>query len=141
MRLADGNYVFFHNSWGGAGVPQPGFQPAWAILNGTDPTHILARAPAPLWTPTDEPWMTGSAPYTCNVAQVRARRWPCGRRLIASLLPSAIHTPFNSHQPPIPSTSYPPPSSHSVLSCLVNVPAAPSGESCSYLPCNCPAIH
>ena len=29
MQLSDGNYVFFHNSWGGKGVPQPGYQPAW----------------------------------------------------------------------------------------------------------------
>jgi hypothetical protein len=28
MLLSDGNYVFFHNSWGGEGVPQPGYQPA-----------------------------------------------------------------------------------------------------------------
>lgn len=34
MKLSDGNYVFFHNSWGGKGVPQPGYQPAWVILDG-----------------------------------------------------------------------------------------------------------
>ena len=124
MLLDDGNYVFFHNSWGGKGecvsivgavmrisfwrgggwvvsggvargvlllvckispaltlphplhygiskgVPPPGYQPAWVILNGTDPTHILARAPKSLWTPTDQPWMEGKAPYTCNVPEV-----------------------------------------------------------------------
>ena len=31
MRLSDGNYVFFHNSWGGKGVPPPGYQPAWVL--------------------------------------------------------------------------------------------------------------
>lgn len=96
MKLSDGNYVFFHNSWGGEGVPQPGYQPAWVILDGapdrgyaisvrllrcstdplmcagTDPTHILARAPAPLWRPDYFPWMAGdTSPDTvCNVPQV-----------------------------------------------------------------------
>lgn len=70
MPLQDGNYVFFHNSWGGQGVPPPGYQPAWAVLDGNDPSKILARAPQSLWTPTDQPWMAGTAPYTCNVPQV-----------------------------------------------------------------------
>ena len=39
MKLSDGNYVFFHNSWGGKGVPQPGYQPAWVILD------VSAQAP------------------------------------------------------------------------------------------------
>lgn len=30
LKLSDGNYVFFHNSWGGKGVPQPGYQPSCA---------------------------------------------------------------------------------------------------------------
>jgi predicted GH43/DUF377 family glycosyl hydrolase len=30
LKLQDGNYVFFHNSWGGKGVPQPGYQPSCA---------------------------------------------------------------------------------------------------------------
>lgn len=70
LQLSDGNYVFFHNSWGGKDVPEPGYQPAWVILDGKDPLKILARAPEPLWTPTDQPWMAGTAPYTCNVQQV-----------------------------------------------------------------------
>lgn len=41
------------------------------MLNGSNPRDILAIADAPLWTPMDEPWMTGAAPYTCNVPQVR----------------------------------------------------------------------
>ena len=40
------------------------------VLDGNDPTKILARAPASLFTPADEPWMEGKAPYTCNVPQV-----------------------------------------------------------------------
>ena len=70
MRLADGNFVFFHNSWGGKGEPPPGYQPAWVVLDGKDPNKILARAPESLLTPTDRPWMQGIAPYTCNVPQV-----------------------------------------------------------------------
>ena len=30
----------------------------------------LARAPKSLWTPTDQPWMEGKAPWTCNVREV-----------------------------------------------------------------------
>jgi len=72
MKLSDGNYVFFHNSWGGKGVPQPGYQPAWVILDGKDPTHILARAPKPLWRPDYYPWMAGNTEKgnLCNVPQV-----------------------------------------------------------------------
>jgi len=32
--------VFFHNSWGGKGVPPPGYQPAWVILDGKDPSKM-----------------------------------------------------------------------------------------------------
>jgi predicted GH43/DUF377 family glycosyl hydrolase len=70
MRLADGNFVFFLNSWGGKDVPQPGYQPAWVILDKDDPSHILARAPKPLWSPTDQLWMEGKPPSLCNVPQV-----------------------------------------------------------------------
>lgn len=51
-------------------MPPPGYQPVWAILDGSDPTKIIQQAPEPLWTPTDQPWMQGIAPYTCNVCQV-----------------------------------------------------------------------
>jgi hypothetical protein len=44
------------------------------VLDGNDPTKILARAPASLFTPTDQPWMQGKAPYTCNVRQVATGR-------------------------------------------------------------------
>lgn len=71
LKLSDGNYVFFHNSWGGKNVPPPGYQPAWVILDGKDPTHILARAPKPMWTPNDYPWMAGTDKGAlCNVPQV-----------------------------------------------------------------------
>lgn len=45
---------------------------AGVILDGTDPTKILARAPAPLWSPNDYSWMAGNTqPGTqCNVPQV-----------------------------------------------------------------------
>jgi hypothetical protein len=76
--LADGKAVSFliagARSWGGKGVPPPGYQPAWVVLDGNDPTKILARAPASLFTPTDQPWMQGKAPYTCNVRQVATGR-------------------------------------------------------------------
>ena len=51
-------------------MPPPGYQPAWVILDGDDPSKILARAAKSLWTPTDQPWMEGKAPWTCNVPQV-----------------------------------------------------------------------
>ena len=41
-----------------------------AVLNGSNPSQILAKADAPLFTPMDQPWMAGTAPYTCNVQQV-----------------------------------------------------------------------
>eukprot|EP00928_Gymnodinium_smaydae_P020257 TRINITY_DN17833_c0_g1_i1.p1 TRINITY_DN17833_c0_g1~~TRINITY_DN17833_c0_g1_i1.p1 ORF type:complete len:370 (-),score=20.26 TRINITY_DN17833_c0_g1_i1:210-1319(-) len=70
LKLSDGNYVFFYNSWGGKGVPPPGYQPAWAILDGKNPRNVLQQAHEPLWTPTDQPRMQGIAPSTCNVPQV-----------------------------------------------------------------------
>ena len=66
MRLPDGNYLFFHNSWGG----KAGYQPAWVVLDGANLTHILARAPEPLWSPQRESWMAGDGSEQCNVADV-----------------------------------------------------------------------
>jgi predicted GH43/DUF377 family glycosyl hydrolase len=45
---------------------------AGVILDGTDPTKIVARAPEPLWSPNDYSWMAGNthAGTVCNVAQV-----------------------------------------------------------------------
>jgi predicted GH43/DUF377 family glycosyl hydrolase len=72
MRLSDGNYLFLHNSWSMNDTiyDSAGYQPAWVIINGSDPTQIIARAPAPLWSPQKQPWMTGKAPWTCNVHNV-----------------------------------------------------------------------
>lgn len=76
MILSTGDYVFFHNSWpqgweAPAGHLRTGaYEPAWVILNGSDPTQIIARAPVPLWSPSLEPWMCGDAPYYCNAPKV-----------------------------------------------------------------------
>eukprot|EP00658_Telonema_sp_P-2_P056784 TRINITY_DN45238_c0_g1_i2.p1 TRINITY_DN45238_c0_g1~~TRINITY_DN45238_c0_g1_i2.p1 ORF type:complete len:208 (+),score=26.82 TRINITY_DN45238_c0_g1_i2:1-624(+) len=70
LPLSDGNLLFFHNSWGGHGVPQPGYQPAWVVLDGKDPTRIVARASQPLWSPDTYSWMAGTDPNVCNVPQV-----------------------------------------------------------------------
>lgn len=70
MKLSTGDYVFFHNSWNKEFPEPPGYQPAWVILNGSNLTQIIARAPEPLWSPQKTPWMEGKAPYTCNVANV-----------------------------------------------------------------------
>lgn len=72
MRLSDGNYLFLHNSWSTNNTiyNKAGYQPAWVIINGSDPTQIIARAPQPLWSPQKQPWMTGLAPWTCNVHNV-----------------------------------------------------------------------
>ena len=67
LRLADGNYVLFFNSWKAAGSA---YQPAWAVLDGDDPTRVLASAASPLWSPASLPWMAGAKPYTCNMPQV-----------------------------------------------------------------------
>ena len=40
-----------------------------AILNGSDPTQVLARSDAPLLSPTYA-WEAGTAPWTCNVPSV-----------------------------------------------------------------------
>ena len=67
MRLSNGHYLFFINSWI---MPSPGYQPAWVITNGSDPTQILASAPKPLWSPSREPWLAGVDPWQCNVCNV-----------------------------------------------------------------------
>ena len=45
------------------------YHPSWAILDGADPSKVLARADAPLLVP-DQLWEKGSAPWTCNVPNV-----------------------------------------------------------------------
>lgn len=71
LRLSTGDFVFFFNSWtrwppGGTA----GYEPGWAVLSGADPTRIVAQASAPLFEAAREPWLTGNAPYTCNVPNV-----------------------------------------------------------------------
>ena len=45
------------------------YNPAWVILDGTDPSRILQRATAPLLSPTHG-WEQGTAPFECNVGAV-----------------------------------------------------------------------
>jgi predicted GH43/DUF377 family glycosyl hydrolase len=66
MLLADGNYVFFHNS---ATSPGNVYHPGFVILNGSDPTQILQRSELPLLSPTRD-WELGAAPAACNVPNV-----------------------------------------------------------------------
>lgn len=70
LRLSTGDYIFFHNSWNRDFPAAPGYQPAWVILSGTDPTSIVQRAAKPLWSPQEANWMTGEAPAACNVPNV-----------------------------------------------------------------------
>ena len=70
LRLTTGDWLFFFNSWRDDFPRPPGYEPAWAILDGADPTRIVAQARAPLFEPTRASWCTGVAPYTCNVANV-----------------------------------------------------------------------
>jgi len=70
MKLSTGDFLFFHNSWAAGWPHGAGYQPAWVVLNGSDLSQIISRAPEPLWSPDKEPWMAGVPPYTCNVANV-----------------------------------------------------------------------
>ncbi|EDQ90712.1 uncharacterized protein MONBRDRAFT_7176 [Monosiga brevicollis MX1] len=45
------------------------YQPAYVILNGSNPTQILQRPDQPLTSPTT-PWEQGQPPELCNVAMV-----------------------------------------------------------------------
>merc|ERR1711976_950114 len=70
MKLSTGDYVFFFNSWSDNIADPNWYQPSWAILDGKDPTKIIAQSPEPLISPSEEPWMRGLPPYQCNVANV-----------------------------------------------------------------------
>merc|ERR1712217_147244 len=70
MRLSTGDYVFFFNSWSDKISDPNWYQPSWAILDGKDPTKILAQSPEPLISPSEEPWMRGLPPYQCNQQNV-----------------------------------------------------------------------
>eukprot|EP01012_Entosiphon_sulcatum_P036209 TRINITY_DN460_c0_g1_i1.p1 TRINITY_DN460_c0_g1~~TRINITY_DN460_c0_g1_i1.p1 ORF type:complete len:339 (-),score=54.16 TRINITY_DN460_c0_g1_i1:21-1037(-) len=65
LRLSNGNYIFFHNS----ADKTTAYHASWAILDGNDPTKVLARATEPLLSP-DLAWERGVSPWTCNVANV-----------------------------------------------------------------------
>ncbi len=65
MLLSDGNYLFLHNSADDNTV----YHPSWAVLSGSDPSLVLARASSPLMLPT-QLWEVGSKPWTCNVPNV-----------------------------------------------------------------------
>ena len=71
MRLSDGNYLYLfmgtcHPGRVGCNTPTQNrantsiqHAPSYVILNGTDPTHVIHRASAPLLIP-QEPWEVGS---------------------------------------------------------------------------------
>ena len=70
LPLSSGDFIFFHNSWDAAFPAPPGYQPAWVILSGADPSRIVARATEPLWSPQRAAWLTGQPPSYCNVPNV-----------------------------------------------------------------------
>ena len=71
LRLSTGDFVFFINSWGSDWPDKGnGYQPGWVVLDGDDPSIIVASAQKPLWDPSREPWLVGVAPWTCNVPNV-----------------------------------------------------------------------
>lgn len=48
------------------------------IINGSDPSQIIARAPQPLWSPQRQPWMEGNPQCFCphfsvHISCVRVR--------------------------------------------------------------------
>ncbi len=62
MRLTDGNYIYFYSGTHG-GLLNPGY----AILNGSDLYHVLARSDSALFNENDYTWARGVSPWTCNV--------------------------------------------------------------------------
>ena len=71
LMLEDGNYLFFYNSAekGWPEDPNTAYHVGWVILDGRNPTKILARSESPLMGPR-YPWEKGSSPYLCNVPNV-----------------------------------------------------------------------
>ena len=57
LKLSDNNYLFLYNSARNTNIPnlKPGwnlqYNLGWAILDGDDPTQILARSDQPLFSP------------------------------------------------------------------------------------------
>jgi len=70
MKLSTGDYVFFINSWSNDISDPDWYQPSWVILDGKDPTKIVAQAPKPLISPSQAKWMRGISPYQCNQCNV-----------------------------------------------------------------------
>lgn len=70
MPLSTGDFIFFINSWSATFPDAPGYQPAWVVLSGSDPTKVVAHADKALWNPQRAAWMEGSAPALCNVPNV-----------------------------------------------------------------------
>jgi len=70
LRLSTGDYAFFLNSWNDEWPAGPGYQPAWVVLSGEDPSVIIAQATEPLWTTDKAAWMEGKAPHACNKQRV-----------------------------------------------------------------------
>ena len=58
IRLTDGNYLFLYNSARKTAIvnPKPGwsleYNLGWAILDGNDPTQVLARSNQPIFSPS-----------------------------------------------------------------------------------------
>lgn len=73
LPLSDGNLLFFYNSanWTADHKDFDAYNPAYVILSGADPSVILQRADVPLLSP-DHGWEQGTAPFECNVHNVRA---------------------------------------------------------------------
>ena len=70
LKLSTGDLLFFYDSVGyWAAGDGNGFQAGWAVLSGSDPTHVLARAEEPP-LPFTLPWQQGVAPFACNVPNV-----------------------------------------------------------------------
>jgi beta-1,2-mannosidase len=65
LLLSTGDYLFLHNS----ANTSLAYHVSWAILDGQDPTNVLARASQPLLSPT-LPWQIGAPPALCNVPNV-----------------------------------------------------------------------
>jgi predicted GH43/DUF377 family glycosyl hydrolase len=57
LKLSDKNYLFLHNSARHVAIPNPKpgwnlqYNLGWAILNGDNPTEVLARSEQPLFSP------------------------------------------------------------------------------------------
>ena len=64
VLLSTGDYLFLYNS-----ENPDGFYTGWVVLNGTDPTQVVARSIYPLLSP-DFLWEQGFDPWTCNVQNV-----------------------------------------------------------------------